>query len=262
MKKPYLSVVIPTYNEAKRLPLTLIDIDKHLSGADFSYEILVVDDGSTDETVQIVKHFMGIIPNLRIIENERNKGKGGVVRQGMLEAKGDYRLFTDADNSTSITHFEPMRPYLSSGYDVVIGSRDVPGAKMEPPQTLIKRLAGNMGNILIQVLLLPGLWDTQCGFKCFSGKAAQAVFPLQKIHGWGFDVEVLALAKALGYKIKEMPVIWINDPESNVKITGYISSLLDVWRIRFWLLLDAYGIKSKSAILPEFDLSGKKDKTK
>ena len=160
--KPYLSVVIPTHNEAKRLPLTLIDIDRHLSKAEFSYEIIVVDNNSTDATAEIVNRFSHLIKNLRLI-NYETPGKGGTVKYGMLEAEGEIRIFTDADNSTSIDQFNKMIPYFKQNYGVVIGSRDIEGAKLEPPQPWYKRLAGNMGNLFIQALVLPGIWDTQCG---------------------------------------------------------------------------------------------------
>src|SRR3989344_2949618 len=141
--KPYLSVIIPAYNEAKRLPLTLIDIDKHLSEANFSYEIIVVDNNSKDSTVEIVKRFSHLIKNLKLIEC-RVPGKGMAVKLGVLGAKGNIRIFMDADNSTSIDQFSKMLPYFSAkggdGYDIVIGSRDVPGAKMIPPQPWYKRL--------------------------------------------------------------------------------------------------------------------------
>ncbi|MBI2592595.1 MAG: glycosyltransferase family 2 protein [Candidatus Colwellbacteria bacterium] len=251
MKKLYLSVIIPAYNEAKRLPLTLIDIDKHLARRDFSYEIIVVDNCSIDGTKEVVKRFGAIIPNVRLIESEC--GKGAAIRKGMLEAKGDYRLFTDADNSTSIDHFDLMIPFLKKGFDVVIGSRDIKGSKMEPPQAWYRRLAGDIGNIIIQVVLLPGIWDTQCGFKCFSEKAALKVFPLQRLSGFGFDAEVLALAKAMGYKTKEIPVTWVNDPVSKVGIGVYIKVLFDVFRVRFWLLKDTYGIAAVGKISKKVD---------
>lgn len=235
--KPYLSVIIPAYNESKRLPQTLIDVDRHLSKADYSYEIIVVNDGSTDDTADIVKRFSHLVKNLRLIDNEKNHGKGWVVRQGMLEAKGNWRLFTDADNSTAIDHFDKMIPYLRE-YEVVFGSRDVAGAKMVPPQPFYKRKLGDISNIIIQVILwefLRGIWDTQCGFKCFSEEAAKKVFGLAKIDRWGFDFEALALAKKLGYKTKEIPVIWVNNPYSSVKLMSYLRTFWDLLRVRWWL---------------------------
>ncbi|MBI5079108.1 glycosyltransferase family 2 protein [Candidatus Wolfebacteria bacterium] len=234
--KPYLSVIIPAYNEAKRLPLTLIDVDKHLSRADFSYEIIVVNDGSKDATSEIVKRFSHLIKNLRLIDNKENHGKGWVVRQGMLEAKGNVRIFTDADNSTSIDQFFKIPPYFKEGYDVVIGSRDIEGAQLVPHQPWYKRFAGNIGNLIIQVALLPGIWDTQCGFKAFTEEAAEKIFKIAKIDRWGFDVEALALAKELGYKIKEIPVVWVNDPFSRVSAFAYLQVLSEVLKIK-WLLI-------------------------
>lgn len=244
IKKPYLSVVIPAYNEVKRLPETLIDIDAKLARVKYSYEILVINDGSTDGTAEMVRRFLHIIKNLRLIDNEKNKGKGAVVKQGILEAQGDYRLFMDADNSTTVNQFENMTPYFQEGYDVVIGSRDVKGAELHPAQPFYKRILGNAGNIFIQALLLPGIWDTQCGFKCFTRAAAEKVFSLQRINGWGFDVEILTLSKILGYRIKEIPVVWVNDLRSTVKLSAYIKVLIETVKIRLWLWQDAYNIKS------------------
>lgn len=243
MPKPFLSVIIPAYNEAKRLPLTLIDIDKHLDEQEYSYEIVVVNDGSTDDTAEIVARFAPLINNLRLINNDENKGKGAAVRQGMLEAKGLWRLFMDADNSTSIVEFNKMISYFKSGYEVVIGSRAVRGSRKMPPQPFYKGILGKMGNLIIQTVLLHGIWDTQCGFKCFSEEAAEKVFSLTKIDRWGFDAESLALAKALHYKIKELPVFWVNDPRTHVKLKDYLQVLLETAKVRWWLWRNAYNTK-------------------
>jgi len=239
MTKPYLSVIIPAFNEAKSLSLTLIDIDKHLRLAGFSYEIIVVDNNSTDATAEIAKRFSHLIKNLRVMHCFTS-GKGGAVKIGMLEAKGEIRLFTDADNATSIDQFSKMTPYFPEGYDVVIGSRDTPGAKLVPAQPWYKRLVGNLGNIVIQILLLPGMWDTQCGFKAFTEAAAEKIFPLLKIERWGFDVEVLVLAKKFGYKIKEIPVVWVNNPNSRVKFFTYFQFLWEVFKIKWWMTTNKY----------------------
>ncbi|MEK9154927.1 MAG: dolichyl-phosphate beta-glucosyltransferase [Patescibacteria group bacterium] len=237
--KLFLSIIIPAYNEAKRLPLTLIDIDKHMQKVDYSYEIIVINDGSKDATGEIAERFSHLIKNLKII-NQENTGKGGAVKHGMIEAKGEIRIFTDADNSTSIDQFNKMIPYFKEGYDVVIGSRDAKGAKLIPPQPWYRRLTGNIGNLLIQALLLQGIWDTQCGFKAFTEKSAEKIFPLLKISRWGFDVEALSLAKTMKYKIKEMPVTWVNSPFSHVKATAYLQVLLEVFKIKFWLITGKY----------------------
>ncbi len=243
MAKPFLSVIIPAYNEAKRLPVTLIDVDKHLKSQEYSYEILVVNDGSKDATADVVRRFEPLISNLKLIDNAENHGKGWVVRQGMLMAKGNWRLFMDADNSTSVVEFNKMLPYFKSGYDVVIASRDAKGSRTLPPQPWYKRILGNIGNIIIQILLLPGFWDTQCGFKCLSGEAAEKVFPLAKIDRWGFDPEILALARTLGYKIKEIPILWVNDIRSHVSAKAYLQVLIEVVKVRWWLWTGAYKLK-------------------
>ena len=241
MAKPFLSIIIPAYNEAKRLPLTLIDIDKHLSKQGMSYEILVVNDGSKDNTAEIVNRFMPMINELKLLDNPDNRGKGAVVRQGMLSAKGNWRLFMDADNSTAITEFLNMMPYFKEGYEVVIGSRAVKGAKLQPPQPIYRQIPGKLGNLFIQMLVLKGIWDSQCGFKCFSELAAERVFSIAKIDRWGFDVEALALARKLGYQIKEMPVTWVNDPRSHVTALSYLQVLWETIKIYWWLKKGKYG---------------------
>lgn len=240
--KPYLSVIVPAYNESNRLPLTLVDIDRHLSTKSYEYEIIVVDDGSSDNTAEVARKFSKLIPNLRVVEYEDNQGKGNAVKVGMLEARGKYRLFTDSDNSTSIDHFEKMIPELKEGYDIVICSRDVEGSQMHPPQSLLKRILGNMGNLFIQAMLLPGIWDTQCGFKVFSEEAALRIFPLQRIRRWGFDIEALALGRRMGYKIKEIPVYWVNDADSKVKPLAYFQVLWETVKIRWWLWRKSYDL--------------------
>lgn len=239
---PFLSVIIPAFNEAERLPSTLTDIDNYLSTSKYSYEIIVVDNSSTDSTPEIVKRFMHPIKYLRLIEC-KVQGKGDAVRKGILDAKGQFILFTDADNSTSIKQFSKMIPYFQEEFDVVIGSRAIQGAKLDPPQLWYRRFAGNIGNLFIQTLLLPGIWDTQCGFKAFTRATALKIFPLLKINKFGFDVEVLALARKFGYKIKEIPVVWVDKPFSRVKASDYFQVLLDVIKIRIWLMVNKYNLR-------------------
>lgn len=241
--KPFLSVVVPAYNEAKRLPTTLININQWLQKFDQPSEIIVVSDGSTDATGEMVKRLSDIISNLKFIDNKENHGKGWVVRQGMLEATGEWRLFMDADNSTSIDQFDNMLFFLKGGFDVVIGSRAVSGSKLMPAQSWYRQLFGRLGNLIIQLLVLPGIKDSQCGFKCFKGEAVQKIFPLSRINRWGFDIEALALAKKFGFKIKEMPVTWVNDSRSTVNAAAYFSTLADVFKIRWWLSQNKYKIK-------------------
>lgn len=244
METPFLSIIVPAYNEAERVPLTLLDIDKRLSEADFSYEILVVNDGSTDNTAEIVSKMAKTIPHLVLIDNKKNQGKGGAVRDGMLAAKGQYRIFTDADNSTSIDQFEPMLPFFKDGYEVVIGSRAVKGARLTPPQPFHRRILGRVSNLIIQAVNVPGIWDTQCGFKAFTAEAARRIFPLSRINGWGFDIELLALARSLGFRVREMPVHWVNDTASHVKLSAYLKVFIENVKIRAWLIIGRYSVES------------------
>lgn len=240
MAKPYLSIIIPAYNEAERIPATLIGMDRRLAHAPYSYEILVVNDGSKDNTAEVVWNMANAVKNLKLVDNGENKGKGGVVRQGMLAASGVIRLFTDADNSTSIDQFDQMTPFFKEGYQIVIGSRSVAGAKLDPPEPLYRQIPGKAGNLIIQALVLPGLWDTQCGFKAFTEEAAKKVFELSRIAGWGFDVEILALARKMGYRIKEIPVHWVNEIHSHVKASAYLKVLWETLTIRWWLWTGKY----------------------
>jgi dolichyl-phosphate beta-glucosyltransferase len=231
----YLSVIIPAYNEAERITKTLKIIFSYLQNQPYSWEILVVNDGSKDNTANVVQDFSLEIPHLQLINRKENKGKGYTVRQGMLAAKGKVRLFTDADNSTDISYFEKMRPLFDKGYDIVISTRDskdAEGASQEISQSWFKRLLGNLGNLYIQFMAVPGIWDTQNGFKAFRDYAAEKIFKLTKINRWAFDVEALALARKLNYKIAIIPVHWINDPQSHVSLMGYFRTLGEVLKIR------------------------------
>ena len=239
MPKPdiYLSVIIPAYNEAERLPKTLRRFQEYFSAQPYNYEILVVNDGSRDGTAEAAEKLAGEIKNLRVIGREKNMGKGYTVREGMLAAYGKIRLFADADNATDISHFEKMRLLFDRGFDAVICSRDpkdAPGAKQTVAQIWWKRLLGNMGNLYIQWMAggIRGIWDTQCGFKAFRDYAAEKIFSAAKINRWAFDVEALALAKRFGYKIGIIPANWVNDPRSTVKFTAYFRTLWEVFKIR------------------------------
>lgn len=240
MQKAFLSVIIPAYNEEKRIPQTLLSLDKYLSVQKYSYEILVVDSGSADKTASVVNNLTRLIKNLRLINLPANRGKGWAVTQGMLASSGKYRLFTDADNATSIEHFSKMQPFLEQGYDIVIGSRALRESVIAVPQSLFKRLLGKAGNLFIQLVAVWGIWDTQCGFKVFEEKAANDIFSRLTIPGWGFDVETLAIARLRGYKIKEMPVRWVNDPLSHVTARSYFQVLFETMNVRLNLWRKKY----------------------
>ncbi len=241
--EPYLSVIIPAYNEEERITKTLDKISSFLKTQPYSYEILVVCDGSKDKTADVVRDLKLSIPNLNLIDRKKNMGKGYTVKEGILAAKGKVRLFTDADNSTDISYFEKMRPFFDKGYDVVISTRDpkdAEGASQDVPQPWHKRLMGNMGNLYIQIMAVPGIWDTQNGFKAFRDYAAEKIFPKTKINRWAFDVEVLALAKKFNYKIGIIPIHWINDPDSRVSLAAYFKVLYDVFKIRLNIIKRRY----------------------
>ena len=242
---PFLSVIIPAYNEEQRIGATLESVYSYLEPQPYRWEMLIVIDGATDGTLEKVRAFAQERANIRWIDRRENRGKGFTVRQGMLAATGAIRLFTDADNSTDITHWDKMQPLFEQGYDVVICSRDakdVAGARQAVPQPFRKRLLGNLGNLFIQIVAVPGIWDTQCGFKAFTKESAEKIFPLMQIDRWGFDVEALALARRFHYSVGIVAAYWIDDPRTNVHSFGdYVDSIRETLRVRWNLLTGVYG---------------------
>lgn len=236
----FLSIIIPAYNEEHRIGATLEDIDQKLKNKNFVYEILVVNDGSKDQTAQVVNDLSSRISNLKLIDNKENNGKGYVVRQGMLEAKGKYRLFMDADNSTTIDQFDNFLPWFEKGYDIVIGSIEIKGAKINEQAGFYRRFLGKLSKILIRIILGIKIYDTQRGFKAFAHYTIEPVFKRQTIKKWGFDFEILYIANKLGYKIKEVPVIWNNPSESKVRPSAYIATLLDLLKVKLNYLMGKY----------------------
>lgn len=236
----HLSVIIPAYNEAKRIDRTLEAIREYLRKQSYDWEVIVVNNNSKDDTEAIVRRYTLHDARYKLI-NENGPGKGHAVTKGMLAATGDYRVFTDADNSTTIDHVERMWPFIEHGYDVVIGSLTAPGARVARGEPWYRVLLGKLGNKWIQLWAVWGISDTQRGFKMFSARAAQAIFPTLTIFGWGFDVEVLALARKFGFKIKEVPVTWNNDPNSKVNIWAYPQVLLQTVKVRWNLMTNKYG---------------------
>jgi len=242
----FLSVIIPAYNEAERIGGTLEKISRYLKKQPYPYEIIVVNDASKDATAEKVEKLKKEIFYLSLLNIKDNRGKGYAVREGMLAARGRIRLFTDADNSTDISHFELMRPFFDKGYEMVICSRDkkdAAGARQSVPQSRFKRLLGNLGNLFIQLVAVRGIWDTQCGFKAFRDFAAKEIFSRARINRWGFDIETLALARALKYKIGIVPADWKNDPSSRVKMSAYFQVLWETVKIKLDLTLGKYNLK-------------------
>lgn len=236
----YFSVVIPAYNEAKRITLTLRSVFEYLKKQNYEYEVLVVNDGSKDDTAAVVSDFAREFPELRLIDNKRNRGKAKVVQQGMMEAMGDLKLFMDADNATTIDNLDKMIPYINEGYGVVIASIGIKGAQKIGEEPSYRRLLGHLGNLWIRLLAVPGIYDTQRGFKLFTREVAEKIFPKMRTFGWGFDVELLALARKYGYKIKEVPIVWKNAPGSKVNIWAYPKVLLQTLKIWWNLKTNKY----------------------
>ncbi|MCX7643222.1 MAG: glycosyltransferase family 2 protein [Armatimonadetes bacterium] len=253
---PFLSIVIPAYNEARRLPRTLERIHGYLRGAVKQWhvgidaiEVIVVDDGSTDGTSELAKTFSDKFPILKVLRHSPNRGKGYAVRRGMLAAKGQFRLFSDADLSTPIDELDKMLPLLLSGEaDIAIASRGLPQSQLLVRQPWYREMLGRMFNLVVQVLATPGIWDTQCGFKLFCGDVAERLFKLQTLDGFAFDVEVLYLARKFKYRIAEVPVRWINDPNTKVQTLKHgMQMLRDLIIIRLNDLKGRYAEKLSRA---------------
>jgi dolichyl-phosphate beta-glucosyltransferase len=243
---PYLSVIIPAYAEGELLGRTLSEVEHHLRRKDFAYEILVIVDGSPNNTGEVAKNYVNRVKNLFVIDNDINRGKGHAVRQGLLQAKGTYRLYTDADGSTSIEHADEFLQECQRGFDVVMASRDIEGAVIEVHQPLYRELMGDMGNVLIRATL--GLWryhDTQCGFKMLSQNAAREIATRLVVDRFGFDFELIILAHKLGFKVKQMPVRWRNEKESSVTLFGpnsFIQVLMDLMKTKSRLIKGKYNL--------------------
>lgn len=232
--RPLLSVIIPAYNEAADIEATLEATHAYLSHSGLAGEIIVVDDGSTDATGQLAAEYARRHPTVRVLRNERNRGKGYSVRRGVLEARGEIVVFTDADASTPLTEMAKLLDAIRiGGADGAIGSRALPESQVERPQPWYRRAMGWVFRQLVRLLVLPGFRDTQCGFKAFKAEMAREVFRRQTLSGFAFDVEVLFIASKLGYHIKEVPVRWLDSHDSRVRpVRDSARMFLDLLRIR------------------------------
>jgi len=228
----HLSIVIPAYKEQGRIHKILDAIIKYEEKHDFSVETIVVIDGTPDNTKESADKYLGKVKNLRIIDRKENKGKGFTVREGVLAAKGDWILFTDADNSTPVHQVDKLLEF-SKDYQVLIGSRRANGGHEAKKQSIVRIVGSQMLNWIIQALAVPGIKDTQCGFKLFEGRAAKEIFNRQTFDRWSFDIEILAIARHLGYKILEVGIVWYDDPHSTVNpIKDGIRMVRDSWQVR------------------------------
>ncbi len=236
MSAPDLSVVIPAFNEEDRLERSLDSLIDYLSSRQWTFEVIIVDDGSADGTARVASDFaaqLGRNGSVRLLRNSRNRGKGYSVRRGMLEAQGRLALLTDADLSTPIEEIGKLEVKLSDkGYDAAIGSRDVEGAEVVERQSLWRETSGKLFNRFMRLCVRLPFHDTQCGFKLFRRDAVLPVFERQQIEGFGFDVEVLYIMQRMGLRVAEVPVVWSNASGSKVTLRSGFRALLDLWTIR------------------------------
>jgi len=229
---PFLSVVVPAYNEEHRLGPTLARIMEYLTAQDYRSEVLVVDNASEDRTSEVARE-----AGVEVIEEPR-RGKGAAVRTGMLAARGDYILFSDADLSTPIEELHKLMGELRGGSDVAIASRALPESRLLVRQPWYRELVGRLGNLLVRLVAVHGIADTQCGFKLFPREIARRVFAAQRLTGAAFDVEVLFIVQRAGMKIAEVPVTWVDSPDTRFsRVRDSLDALKDLVRIRInWLL--------------------------
>ncbi len=211
-------MIIPAYNEEARLPRTLDSVYTYLSNRGLAFEIIVVDDGSIDHTVQEVESFAENRPNVRVIQYAPNQGKGYAVRTGMLAASGELVLFNDADGASPIEEIEKLEKSIANGADVAIGSRAKPDKTRTIKALASRKFIGNTFNLMVQSLVLPGYHDTQCGFKLFRHKVSQDIFSVSRLNGFAFDVEVLYIAKIRHYRVDEIAINWTNIDGSKVNV--------------------------------------------
>ena len=226
-----LSLIIPAYNEEERIGSSLRKAVDYLDKKNISYEIIVVDDGSKDRTIEAAKEFSHL--SIRIIKQPRNMGKGAAVRRGMLESDGDLRIFTDADFSTPIHEVEKIIKKINTGADICIGSRALDPSMIKEHQPFYREFMGKTFNRIVQFLLFKGISDTQCGFKGFTRLAAETIFNKAKIDGFSFDVEILYLASMEGFRVEQVPVEWYNDNRSKVNpIKDSTMMIVELFKIK------------------------------
>ena len=240
--KMFFSIIIPTYNEENRIKFTLKSIMDYLDNRSYKSEIIVVDDGSRDRTIEVSKNLLKKrFKNYKILSLKKNMGKGYALRKGIFSSEGNIILFTDADLSTPIDEIKKLLNYTGAGYDIAIGSRGLKESDIQLKQSWVREKIGKFFNIMVQLIAIRGIKDTQCGFKCFKRKAAIDIFKKQLINRFAFDVEVLYIARKMGYRIKEVPVIWKNSSPSKVNILRDSTKMfIDLIRIRLNDLIRKY----------------------
>jgi len=237
----FLSVIIPAHNEENRLPGTLEQVFHFLEKQSFTSEVIIVENGSSDRTLNVAQEFSATHKNFQVMQSER--GKGAAVRRGMLEAKGEYCFMCDADLSMPVDEISKFIPPALEGFDIAIASREAKGAVRynEPPY---RHFGGRGINFIIQLFILPGLNDTQCGFKCFRAEVAKDIFKYQTLHGWSFDIELLYIARRRGYRVKEVPIHWYHFSDSKVSaLRDAVRMIQDIFRIHANAWRGKYGAR-------------------
>ena len=239
---PKYSIIIPAYNESLRITATLDKVLAHIAQEKWDAEVLVVNDGSGDDTADIIRGYAAAHSSVRLVENPGNRGKGYSVRNGMQQARGEALLFSDADLSSPIYEARKLFEALDSGADVAIGSRWLKRETQTERQPLYRQLFGRLFNLMLRVVLGLPFKDTQCGFKAFNRRAADAIFPRQRIERWGFDPELLFLAKKFGFVTHEVPVEWAHDERSKISpIRDGLAIFSEMLRIRWNDVRKRYG---------------------
>jgi len=235
----FLSIIIPAYNEEKRIEKTLFDLRDYLKRQSFDYEVIIINDGSKDKTNKIIKRIVGEWKNYRIIGYQKNRGKGAAVKYGVQHSRGDRILFVDADGSTPPDEFESFKPYLDK-FQIIIGSRHLVKSYVKRRQPASRILVARLSNLIIRLILGLNFKDTQCGFKLFERTTATKLFSKMTLQRWGFDFEILALAKKYRFKVKEVPVVWYNEKGSAVKPVAVLKTFFELFKVRWNLWSGKY----------------------
>jgi len=236
---PDLSIILPAYNEKERINKTLENIKAYLAKQKYSFEVLIVDDGSVDNSKLKITEFVNNWNHFQVIGYQKNKGKGGAVKYGVEHSNGRYILFMDADGSTNIAEFEKFRKYLKK-YPIIIGSRYLKKGSIKIKQPFYRKAIARSSNLIIRSILWLPFKDTQCGFKLFRRDVALKIFPKMTLSRWGFDFELLAIAKKYRLKTKEITVDWYDDPNSRVKSSAIFKTFLDLFKVRWNLWNNKY----------------------